>query len=327
MYFWQNRKVLITGASGFIGSHLVKKLVEKDANIITLSKTKNLLKSQIIPQSLIKKITSQQIGKIEDFKLQNKIIKNYNIDTIFHLAAQPIVEIGKSTPINTFEVNIKGTWNILEAARQNNVDKIIIASTVHVYGDNPNLPYREEYFPKPSRPYETSKACADLLAQAYADSYNLPVEIPRFVNIYGPGDLNFSRLIPKTMKAILKGEQLKIWDIGSVRDFLYVDDAIEAYLMLVEKELPNKKRIRVLNFGTGNPVKILDLVKKIFRLTKKEIEVEIESTPNVRINEIPKQYVSIDKAKNLLGWYPQTSLEEGLIKTFEWYKRNVKSFL
>lgn len=316
MYFWTDRKVLVTGASGFIGSHLVRKLVQKGANVITLSKTKNLL---------VKKITSH-IGKVENFKLLNKLLKTYNIDIIFHLAAQPLVEIGKSTPINTFEVNIKGTWNILEAARQNNVGKIIVASTVHVYGDNPRVPFKEEYFPQPSRPYETSKACADLLAQSFADSFNMQIEIPRFVNIYGPGDFNFTRLIPKVMKAVLRGEPVKIWDIGSVRDFLYVDDAIEAYLMLVEKELPNKKRVRVLNFGTGKPVKIVDIVKKIIKLTKKEIQLEVESTPTGRINEIPKQYVSSVKAKRLLGWYPQISLEEGLARTFDWYRTNVKIF-
>lgn len=318
MSFWQDRKVLVTGASGFIGSHLIRKLVQKGANVITLSKSKNLL---------IKKITSN-IGKVENFKLLNKLIKTYNIDTIFHLAAQPLVEIGKSTPINTFEVNIKGTWNILEAARQNNVGKIIVASTVHVYGDNPRVPFREEYFPQPSRPYETSKACADLLAQAYADSYNLQVEIPRFVNIYGPGDFNFTRLVPKVMKAILKRKPIQIWDVGSVRDFLYIDDAIRAYLMLAEKNLPDKKRVRVFNFGTGKPIKIIDLVQKILSLAKKDnLDIKMEPTPTGRTNEIPRQYVSVNKSKRFLHWYPKISLDEGLLKTFNWYKKNAKLFL
>lgn len=317
MYFWKDRKVLVTGASGFIGLHLVRKLVQKGANVITLSKSKNLL---------VKKITSH-IGKVENFKLLNKLLKTYNIDTIFHLAAQPLVEIGKSTPINTFEVNIKGTWNILEAARQNNVGKIIVASTVHVYGNNPNVPFKEEYFPQPSRPYETSKACADLLAQSFADSYNLPVEIPRFVNIYGPGDFNFSRLIPKVIKSILSGEQPEIWDIGSVRDFLYIDDAINAYLMLAQKKLVDGKRLRVFNFGTGKPIKIYDLVLKIIRLSNKKIKVKIDNRPEERSNEIKKQYPSVEKARFLLNWYPKISLDEGLVKTFSWYQKNAHLFL
>jgi len=136
----------------------------------------------------------------------------------------------------------------LEAARQQSIQKVIIASTAHVYGNNPKVPFKEEFFPQPSRPYETSKACADLLAQSFADTYDLPVEIPRFVNIYGPGDLNFSRLIPKVIKSVLVGKKPEVWDIGSVRDFLYIDDAINAYLMLAEKQFTNSKRVRVFNF-------------------------------------------------------------------------------
>lgn len=316
MYFWKNRIVLVTGATGFIGSHLVNELVEKGANVITLSKSKNLLN---------KKITSH-IGKVENFKLLNKLIKTYNIDTIFHLAAQPLVEIGKGAPIKTFEVNIKGTWNILEAARQNNVGKIIVASTVHVYGDNPKVPFKEEYFPQPSRPYETSKACADLLAQSFADTYGLPVETPRFVNIYGPGDFNFSRLIPKVIQSILKGEIPEVWDVGSVRDFLYIDDAISAYLTLAEKKFVNGKRLRVFNFGTGKPISIYDLVLKIIQLTNKKIKVKTGSPPEERSNEIKKQYVSITKAKEDLGWSPKVSLDEGLSRTINWYRQNVFLF-
>lgn len=307
MSFWQGRKVLVTGASGFVGSHLIRNLILRGAKVIAPSK---------------------RIGPIEDFEKLNSIVKRNKIHTIFHLAAQPIVEVGQTSPIKTFEVNIKGTWNILEAARQQNVQKIIIASTTHVYGDNPNVPYKEDYFPQPSRPYETSKACADLLAQSFADSFNMQIEIPRFVNIYGPGDLNFTRLIPMVMKSILNGGPIKIWDVGSVRDFLYIDDAIRAYLMLAEKNLPNKKRVRVFNFGTGKPIKIIDLVLKILSLAKKDnLDIKMEPTPTGRTNEIPRQYVSVNKSKRLLHWYPQTSLENGLVKTFNWYKRNLKSLL
>lgn len=306
MSFWQGRPVLVTGASGFIGSHLVKQLILKKAKVASLSK---------------------KTGSIEDFEKLNDIVKKHKINTIFHLAAQPIVEVGQTNPIKTFEVNIKGTWNILEAARENNVEKIIIASTVHVYGDNPKVPFKEEYFPQPSRPYETSKACADLLAQSFADTYDLPVEIPRFVNIYGPGDFNFSRLIPKVIKSILKGEKPEVWDIGTVRDFLYIDDAINAYLMLAEKKFDGGKRLRVFNFGTGKPIKIHDLVLNIIELSNKKINLRIEKLPEERSNEIKKQYVSIAKAKRELNWYPKISLDEGLAKTFNWYQKNSKLLL
>ncbi len=312
MSFWQGKPVLVTGASGFVGSHLVNKLNSKKAKIVTLSKRGLKLQAS----------NNDEIGSVENFDRLNDIIKKNKINTIFHLAAQPIVEVGQINPISTFEVNIQGTWNVLEAARENNVQKIIIASTVHVYGDNPKVPFKEEYFPQPSRPYETSKACADLLAQSFADTYNLPVEIPRFVNIYGPGDFNFSRLIPKVIKSILNNEQPEVWDIGSIRDFIYIDDVINAYLTLAEKQLDNGKRLRVFNFGTGKPIKIHDLVLKIIQLANKQIDVKVENPPEERSNEIKKQYVSITKAKRELAWRPQVSLDEGLSETIQWYRKN-----
>ncbi len=302
MSFWEKKSVLVTGASGFVGSHLTAKLIREGAKVITLSES------------------------VENFDRVNNVVKKQKINTIFHLAAQPLVEIGQTNPIKTFDVNIKGTWNILEAARENQVQKVVIASTVHVYGDNPKLPFREEYFPQPSRPYETSKACADLLAQSFADSYGLPVEIPRFVNIYGPGDLNFSRLIPKVIRSILKGGKPEVWDIGSVRDFLYIDDAVNAYLMLAQKHFAGGKRVRVFNFGTGKPIKIYDLILKIISLTNREIKINLKNPPEDRSNEIKKQYASIAKAKRELSWYPEVSLDQGLAKTIEWYRENSHLF-
>lgn len=315
MSFWKDKPVLITGASGFVGLHLLKEMVAQKAKVVTFSPKK-------IPN--LNKGIIEEIGSVEDFERLHSLIKLHKISIIFHLAAQPIVEVGQTNPIKTFEVNIKGTWNILEAARENSVQKVIVASTVHVYGNNPNVPYKEEYFPQPSRPYETSKACADLLAQSFADTYNLPVEIPRFANIYGPGDYNLNRLIPKVIKGILGGRNPNIWDVGSVRDFLFIDDAIRAYLMLAEKDLPRTKRGRVINFGTGKPINIVELVEKIIKISKKDfIFVKTETTPKDRSNEVRRQYISIKKAKKELNWSPKVSLKEGLVKTFEWYRDNM----
>lgn len=317
MSFWQEKVVLVTGASGFVGSHLVNQLILKRARVITLSKKRLRSSTKVI----------NEIGFVENFERLNDIVKKYKVNIAFHLAAQPIVEIGQDNPIKTFEVNIEGTWNILESARENNIQKVIIASTAHVYGNNPKVPFKEEYFPQPSRPYETSKACADLLAQSFADTYGLPVEIPRFVNIYGPGDFNFSRLIPKVIKSISRGEQPEVWDVGLMRDFLYIDDAINAYLMVAEKKLDNKKRLRIFNFGTGEQIKIYDLVRKIIRIMGKGTKVKIEQLPEERSHEIKKQYVSIVKAKRELGWYPKVTLDNGLSKTIAWYQENSHLFI
>ena len=317
MSFWDGRVVLITGANGFVGSHLVNRLISKKAKVIALSKKEEKTLSGTI----------NEIASVEDFEKLNDIVRRNKVNIIFHLAAQPIVEVGQENPLDTFEVNIRGTWNILEAARENNIQKVVVASTVHVYGDNPKVPFKEEYFPQPSRPYETSKACADLLAQSYADTYDLPVEIPRFANIYGPGDFNFSRLIPKVIRSILKGKKPEVWDIGSVRDFLYIDDAINAYLMLAQKQLVGGKRLRVYNFGAGKPIKIYDLVLKIIQLLNKDMKVKTETPPKERFSEIKKQYASIAKAKRELGWYPAVTLEEGLSKTIKWYQENTHLFI
>ena len=317
MSFWDGRVVLITGANGFVGSHLVNRLISKKAKVIALSKKEEKTLSGTI----------NEIASVEDFEKLNDIVRRNKVNIIFHLAAQPIVEVGQENPLDTFEVNIRGTWNILEAARENNIQKVVVASTVHVYGDNPKVPFKEEYFPQPSRPYETSKACADLLAQSYADTYDLPVEIPRFANIYGPGDFNFSRLIPKVIRSILKGKKPEVWDIGSVRDFLYIDDAINAYLILAQKQLVGGKRLRVYNFGAGKPIKIYDLVLKIIQLLNKDMKVKTETPPKERFSEIKKQYASIAKAKRELGWYPAVTLEEGLSKTIKWYQENTHLFI
>lgn len=324
MSFWENKNVLITGSTGFVGSNLYLALAGKGANVVSFS-SDDLSNSRLIRNTQIKKIKTHIVGSVLDIDLLIGVIKKNKIKFIYHLAAQPLVELGKESPTKTFDINIKGTWNVLEAARVSSVEKIIVASTSHVYGDNPNPPYTEENFPQPSRPYETSKACADLLAQSYADTYFLPVEIPRFVNLYGRGDFNFSRIIPKVINSILEGKSPEVWDVGIMRDFLYIDDAINAYLLLVEKNLPNNKRSRIFNFGSCNPIKIVDLVKKIIEISGRNLGVKILPMPTNRDKEITKQYVSIEKAKKVLGWTPKTTLDEGLRKTLSWYERYFKS--
>lgn len=321
MQFWNQKKVLITGGTGFVGSNLARTLSGLGAKVVLITRQRN--KPKILQKS---DNIFLKVGDIQDFEFINNLLRRNNIEVIFHLAAQPIVDVGQLDPLQTFNINIKGTWNILEVSRINPIQKIIIASSVHVYGDNPKLPFKEEFYPRPSRPYETSKACADLLAQSYADTYNLPVEIPRFVNLYGPGDLNFSRIVPKVIKSVLDKKNPKLWNKGSIRDFLYIDDAINAFLMLAEKKLPSKGRVRVTNFGSGKPVDIVYVAKRIIEISNnRSLQIEFESIPRTRSKEIIKQYVSISKAKELLNWTPKYSLDQGLKMTFKWYKSNLIS--
>lgn len=298
MFSWKNKKVLITGATGFVGSSLSRRLRESDARTFAISKG-NL--------------------DIADFSKVNQFIKNNKIDVCFHLAAEALVEKGQSDPYQTFKTNIEGTFNILESSRLNNLERIVVASTVHVYGDN-KVPCLEDYPPRPSRPYETSKACADLIAQSFADTYDLPVLIPRFVNIYGPGDRNYNRLIPKTIKSILKGEKPKMWGGNAKRQYLYIDDAIDAYIKLSEMDKDLIHKNRIYNFGQGSPISVKDLIEKIIKLSGKSFD--IEPIQEERPDEISSQYVSSQKAKLYLNWIPKFSLDEGFLNTIEWYKNN-----
>lgn len=323
MSFWRDKIILITGANGFVGANLTKALVGKGVKVITLSLSLNTKKDSLSAlNGFADRVIKQERGTVEDFDYLNKLMKRYKVDIVYHLAAQSIVEAGKKSPIKTFEVNIKGTWNILEASRRNKVKNTILVSTAHVYGSNKKLPYKEEYFPQPSRPYETSKACADILAQSYIKTYRMQVEVPRFVNLYGPGDFNFTRIIPKVIKTILSGNNPKIWDTGAVRDFLYIDDAVDALIMLGEKKFKRTKMAnRVFNFGTGKPISIHNLTEKIIGLSNvKGVSIEREPVPEERGEEVLKQYVSIEKAKKFLNWTPKISLDLGLTKTLEWYK-------
>lgn len=302
--FFKGKKILITGISGFVGSHLAERLKKLGAEVYGISKSmksKNILKADIL-----------------DYERLNKFIKDREIETCFHLAAESLVETGQEDPYNTFKTNIEGALNVLESARKNKVEKIIVASTVHVYGNN-MLPYLEEYTPRPSRPYETSKTCVDLIAQSYANSFNLPVLVPRFVNIYGPGDLHFGRLIPKTMEFVLFNESPKIWGRDVIRDYLFIDDAIDAYLCLAQAPLPLPSDNRIFNFGSGKRISVKALIKKIVTLSGKKLR--IKKVGDGRKLEIQSQYVSLRRVQKILGWKAKVSLDEGLKRTYGWYEK------
>ncbi len=304
----RNKRILITGITGFVGKALSSRLNSLDAMVYGISRS-------------VSNDARNLNADILDYSKINKFIKDSDIEICFHLASSSLVEEGQRHPYQTFKVNTEGTLNILESARNNNLEKIIIASTSHVYGRN-KAPYFESYTPRPTRPYETSKACTDIIAQSYAESFDLPVLIPRFVNIYGPGDLNFQRLIPKTIKSVLENSNPKMWGGEAIRDYLFIDDAIEAYLLLAQIDVSDVGKNRIFNFGSSNVTSVEDLIKKIIMISGKDLK--IKKVSDEREGEIDLQYVSFAKATKLLEWKPKITLEEGLQQTLNWYKKYLK---
>lgn len=315
---WKNKSVFITGADGFIGGWVAKTLVEKQAQVIVVVrdlKAKNALDIHGIRD----KVTVVQ-GDIADYPLIQRVMNEYSVEYVFHLAAQALVEIANRSPLSTFESNIKGTWTILESARgTKTIRGVIVASSDKAYGVQEKLPYTEDQPLLGLYPYDASKACADILSRCYAKSYGLPVAVTRNANTYGGGDMNFSRIIPDTVVSSLRGTELVIRSDGTPeRDYMYIKDAVSAYLTLAENLDRNEIMGQAFNFGSEKPISVLSLFKIIIKLTGKNIKPTIAGKA---ANEIDKQYLAIGKVKRLLKWEPKYSLEEGLKETIEWYKK------
>lgn len=314
--FWKNKRVFITGANGFLGSHLTAALLEKGVRPVALVYEEN--PGAIFEQQNYAAQTDVVRGNICDLAFIEDVIRRYNIDTVFHLAAQAIVDQALEDPLETFEANIKGTWNVLEACKQNpTVKRIIVASSDKAYGEHDNLPYIEgEHDLKGSYPYEVSKVCADLLSQSFSKSFHSPVCITRCGNFYGPGDLKMNRLIPNTIARLYAGTAPVIRDTGaSLRDYLFIKDAVDAYMLLAEK-MNEQLFGEAFNFSTNEPYSVAEAIRTISRVMEKDIQPVVITTHGM---EIRHQCASYDKAKRLLGWEPKHTFEEGLRKTIPWY--------
>jgi len=312
-----NKKILITGHLGFLGSNLSKELLKRKSRLVGIDK-KKLNNKTVLTSSEIKKIKNIK-ADICNFTLINKVIKENKIELVFHLAAEAIVGKCFKNPLNAFSTNIKGTWYILEACRENPcVKEIIIASSDKAYGNNNKLPYKENYPLQGNHPYDVSKSCADLIANTYYNSYQLPVCITRCGNIYGPGDVNFSRVVPDTIRSIIKNKKLFIRSNGKyTRDYIYIDDIVSGYLALAEKMRKNKLYGQAFNFSNHNPISVLELVKLIYKSAGEKPNYQILDKAFM---EIKDQYLSAQKAQKLLDWKPAYSLKKGLNKTINWYK-------
>ncbi|MCI3197490.1 NAD-dependent epimerase/dehydratase family protein [Bacillus sp. HU-1818] len=316
MSFWKNKNVFVTGCTGLLGSYLVKELVDQGANVTGLIRDA-VPKSNLYQGEYVQKINIVQ-GALEDLPVIERALGEYEIDTVFHLAAQAIVGVANRNPISTFEANILGTWNILEACRKHPlIKRVIVASSDKAYGDQENLPYDENMPLQGNHPYDVSKSCADLISHTYFHTYGLPVCITRCGNLYGGGDLNFNRIIPQTIQLVLNGEAPEIRSDGTfVRDYFYIEDAVQAYLLLAEKMEENNLAGEAFNFSNEIQLTVLELVEKILKAMNSNLKPNVLNRGS---NEIKHQYLSAEKARKLLNWTPAYTIDEGLEKTIKWY--------
>ena len=317
--FWKDRSVFVTGATGLLGSWLCNQLVREGASVTCLVR-------DWVPRSLLlNQETRDRLnivrGEVEDYPVLERALNEYEVETVFHLAAQTIVGTANRNPRSTFETNIKGTWNLLEACRQvSTVNGIVLASSDKAYGDQEKLPYDESTPLEGRHPYDVSKSCADLLAKSYHASYGLPVCITRCGNFYGGGDLNFNRIVPGTIRSLLNDEPPRVRSDGTyIRDYFYIKDAVYAYMHLARKMEDADIAGEAFNFSNEIQVTVLELVNKIRALMGKEdIKPKIMGSAN---NEILHQYLSAKKARDVLDWKPKYSLDAGLKETITWYKK------
>jgi CDP-glucose 4,6-dehydratase len=316
--FWNNRPVLVTGATGLVGSWLVRRLFESNADIVCLVRDW-CPQNETVRSGLLEK-TKVVRGDVRDQSCIERILGEYEIDTVFHLAAQTIVSIANRNPISTFESNIQGTWVLLESCRRSpTVKQIVMASSDKAYGNHQKLPYHESVALQGRYPYDASKSCADLIAQSYAASYGTPVAVTRCGNFFGGGDLHWNRIVPGTIRSIMMGQSPVIRSDGSfVRDYLYVEDGAAAYMLLAEKLASDRGLVgKAFNFSNEVQVTVLDLVQRILESMRSNLIPEVRGEAT---NEICCQYLCAAKARTELGWRPLFDLEEGLMRTIAWYK-------
>ncbi len=316
--FWRDRPVLVTGATGLLGSWLTRRLLEAGAKIVCVMRDW-VPHSELVRSRLLNSINVVR-GDLRDPGLVERALGEYEVNTVMHVAAQAIVGIANRNPLSTFESNIQGTWNVLEACRRApTVRAVVVASSDKAYGDQPNLPYTEDAPLAACHPYDVSKACADMIAHSYAKTFGLPVAITRCGNFYGGGDLNWNRIVPSTIRSAVRGERPVIRSDGQyVRDYFYVEDGAAAY-MLLARELHGRPELggAAFNFSNELQVTVLDLARRILRSMGSDLEPDIR---NEASNEIRHQYLSAARARRELNWRPLYTLEEGLERTIAWYR-------
>ncbi len=321
--FWRDRPTLVTGATGLVGGWLVKRLISAGADVVCLVRD-HVPQSMLFRDKLVDQVKVAK-GDIREQNCLERVLGEFEVDTVFHLAAQTIVGIANRNPISTFETNIQGTWALLEACRRSpKVRQIVVASSDKAYGDQEKLPYDESTPLQGTHPYDVSKSCADLIAHTYAVSYQSPVAMTRCGNFYGGGDLNWNRIVPGTIRSILRGERPVIRSDGKfIRDYFYVEDGAHAYMTLAEHLAARPELAgQAFNFSNEIQVNVIELVEKILTIMQSSLTPDIR---NKASNEIIHQYLSASKARKELNWEPLFELDQALATTTQWYKEFLKS--
>ncbi|HEX2128701.1 MAG TPA: NAD-dependent epimerase/dehydratase family protein [Solirubrobacterales bacterium] len=313
---------LVTGGRGFVGGWLVRALLERGERVISLDRRSTADRPTTIGMLGIEADVTQVTADLTDAQALAEVLGSHSVDTVFHLAAETIVSTVQASPLRGFESNVRGTWTVLQACLEHGVERVVFASSDKAYGAHDELPYREDFALRPTAPYEASKAAADLIARSYWHSYGLPVAVTRFANIYGGGDLNFSRLIPEAVSAAIAGRSPVLRSDGSPeRDFLYVEDAAAAYLAIAGALDRDEVRGEAFNAGSGRSYRVGEVVAMVARLAGTGVEPDIRGTGNPE-GEIDRQWVDPSKLRDVVGWEPAVDLEDGLRRTIEWYREH-----
>jgi len=320
--FWQDRPVFVTGATGLLGGWLTRRLIENGANVVALVRDW-VPASEFVNEGLTSKVNVIR-GGLASPSLLERALGEYEVEVVFHLAAQTIVSIANRNPLSTFESNVRGTWNLLEACRRSpKVKSVIVASSDKAYGEQKILPYKEDMPLQGKHPYDVSKSCADLIAQSYAHTFGLPVAITRCGNFYGGGDLNWNRVVPGTIRSVIRGQRPIIRSDGKyVRDYFYIEDGAAAYMLLAERLFGDSKLCgEAFNFSNEAQISVLDLVNTILARMESKLKPEIQNQVS---NEIRHQFLSAERARTELKWSPMFTLDEGLERTIAWYREALK---
>ena len=318
--------VLVTGAQGFIGSWLAERLLDEGARVV-------VPRRDVEPDSRFRGDEIEQrcvvvAADIQDYEAMLRVLNEHGVDSVFHLAAQAIVGTANRSPLSTFEANVRGTYVLLEACRAveavgEPVSRIVVASSDKAYGSHDKLPYREDFPLQPRFPYDVSKACTDMIARSFAATYDLPVAVTRLANVYGGGDLNWSRIVPDSCRALVRGTAPAIRSDGTPeRDYLYVEDAVEAYLAVGRSLDDERWRGRAWNAGWGSPLAVREIVDRLIAVSGSGVEPDIQGEGKPH-GEIDRQYLDSSAIRAELGWEPRIGLDEGLTRTYEWYGRRL----